>query len=113
MEAPYVITMLGSDISVEFQESIVVENDPAMGTYEQEQSRILIKSGMSQSSVRDTLMHEILHAILQHYSMDSEKIVRVMTPALVSLMRDNPHLVKFLTRDARTSPQTSTVADAG
>lgn len=97
MEAPSLIKMLGSDIEVSFLPSVVVDNEPAMGSYEQEQSRILVKEGMSVSSVRDTLMHELIHAILQHYEMDSEKLVRVITPALVSLLRDNPKLVEFFT----------------
>ena len=97
MEAPYVIKMLGSDVAVDFLESVIVDNDPAIGTYDQELSRILIKDGMSASSTRDTLMHELLHAILQHYEMDSEKIVRLMTPALIAILRDNPKLVRFFT----------------
>jgi len=97
MEAPALIRMLGSDIQVKFQESLSVDGSAAMGTYEQEQSTIILKDNMSLSSIRDTLVHELIHAILQHYEMDSEKIVRVMTPALVTLLRDNPDLVRFIT----------------
>lgn len=97
MEAPDVIKMLGSDVEIVFLPSVVVDNEPAMGSYEQEQSRILLKEGMSASSVRDTLMHELIHAILQHYEMDSEKLVRIMTPAFISVLRDNPGFVRFLT----------------
>lgn len=97
MEAPRLIKMLGSDVAIDFLESVIVDNDPAMGAYDQELSCILIKDGMSASSTRDTLMHELLHAILQHYEMDSEKIVRLMTPALLAILRDNPKLVRFFT----------------
>jgi hypothetical protein len=97
MEAPALVRILGSDVEVVFLPSVAVDNEQVMGTYEQEQSRILIKSSMSRSSVRDTLVHEIIHAILQHYEMDSEKIVRILTPAIVSIIRDNPQLISFLT----------------
>lgn len=99
MEAPHVIKMLGSEVTIEFLDAVVVDNEPAMGSYDQELSRIVIKRGMSLSSIRDTLMHEIIHAILQHYEMDSEKTVRILTPALLSMLRDNPRLVSFLTEE--------------
>jgi hypothetical protein len=97
MEAPRVIKLLGSDIKIELQENVKVDGSEAMGTYDQEQSLILIKDNMSISSTRDTVMHEVLHAILQHYEVDSEKTVRILTPAIISVLRDNPALVTFIT----------------
>lgn len=98
MDAVRAVKILGSDITIEMRESLLVDNEPAMGSYEQEMSLIVIKDNMSESSTRDTLMHEILHAILQHYAMDSEKLVRIITPALISLLRDNPDFVSLIMR---------------
>jgi hypothetical protein len=97
MEAPDVIKLLGYDISVRFRPIILVDDSTALGTYIQDKTEIQLKSSMSKSAERNTLLHEVLHAILQEYELDSEELVRAVTPALLGLLRDNPALVDYLT----------------
>jgi hypothetical protein len=56
------------------------------------------------SQVRDTLLHEALHAVVADTRTrldrdDEEQLVRVLTPGLLALIRNNPHLVAFLLED--------------
>jgi hypothetical protein len=97
VEAPNVIKLLGCNVDVKFRSVIVVENSTALGTYIQEKTEVQVKSGMSLSAERNTLLHELMHAILQEYELDAEELVRVVTPALLALLRENPELVTYLT----------------
>jgi len=97
MEAPDVINLLGYDINVRFKPMILVDNATALGTYIQDKTEIQLKSNMSKSAERNTLLHELLHAILQEYELDSEELVRIVTPALLNLLRSNPKLIAYLT----------------
>ncbi len=96
MEAPRVIKLLGYEINVRLRSSILVDNSTALGTYIQEKTEIQIKSGMSKSAERNTILHELIHAILQEYELDSEELVRIITPALLSMLRENPEFVQYL-----------------
>jgi Zn-dependent peptidase ImmA (M78 family) len=97
VEAPNVIKLLGYRIVVKFCSVVLVDNATALGAYIQEKTEIQIKSGMSKSAEQNTVLHEVMHAILQEYELDSEELVRVVTPALLGLLKDNPALVDYLT----------------
>jgi Zn-dependent peptidase ImmA (M78 family) len=48
----------------------------------------------------DTLLHEILHAIwhcmgIQEGSLDEERVVRMVASGLMTVMMDNPQLLKY------------------
>jgi len=72
-----------------------------------DQGRILIKGALTEDPTRDTLLHEILHALIDQTSvkrqlkdMDKdleEDFVWALTPRLLGLLRDNPELVEYLT----------------
>ena len=51
----------------------------------------------SHEIVRDSVVHEILHAILMMYDRDDEDLVRILAPMLLQVMRDNPKLMLALT----------------
>ena len=97
METPNVIKLLGNHVAVRKRSVIIVDNTTALGTYVQERTEIQVRSGMSASAERNTVLHEMLHCILQEYDLDSEEIVRVLTPALMAVLRDNPYLVDYFT----------------
>ena len=71
-------------------------------------SRIRVQKGMDVHAERDTVMHEVLHALLENvglaYEMREddyeEKVVRRLAPALLDLLRRNPRLVQYLTSPA-------------
>ena len=51
--------------------------------------------------LRSTLMHELLHALCDLTGVDDDKaeerIVTVLAPALLALLRENPRLLEWLT----------------
>jgi hypothetical protein len=47
--------------------------------------------------VRDSIVHEVIHAILLMYDRDDEDLVRLLAPMLLQVMRDNPRLMLALT----------------
>lgn len=62
---------------------------------------ILIAPGNAPSQERDTMLHELLHAIWAHTGLDyddeqQEQIVRSLSTPLLGALRDNPRLVTFL-----------------
>lgn len=67
--------------------------------------RIHLSPAQDASSRRDTLLHECLHAIFYESGLasvlavsddDEERFIRLLTPWLLALLRDNPRLVIFL-----------------
>lgn len=68
------------------------------------QERIVIDKTYAPGYVRDTHLHEALHAVIHVYSLDDmirdeEEFVSRFTPALIALLRDNPQLVRLLLAD--------------
>jgi Zn-dependent peptidase ImmA (M78 family) len=90
------VRLLGQDIDVEY-----VKGLEDYGNFEQKNATIFIDSELTLQPMQDTLLHEIMHAILQAYEKDTEVLVRILTPALLGLLKDNPHLIKFLTQTGR------------
>lgn len=81
-----------------------------IGITDVEAGRIVVRGGIEQSvhNVRDTLLHEVIHAVLSLTSLDgqtdvfktdrmSERVVEVLTIHLLDTMRRNPELVAYLT----------------
>lgn len=73
--------------------------------------RIWIKDHLAPSSERDTVLHEILHAVVDQLDLKrrfkeevdkqfEEDVVYALTPRLLALLRDNPQLVTYLVEDA-------------
>ena len=65
---------------------------------------IHIDPTLAASQMRDTVLHEVLHACLSLIGADEflspskeERLVRALSPALLQVLRDNPKLVRFLT----------------
>ena len=90
-----------------------VEYDPDLytsgefGKRDGNRARITLCPGQSPTILRDTLLHEVLHGVLDvtgiaHELGDEkeERYVRRLTPALLDLLRRNPRLVALLTEAA-------------
>lgn len=74
-------------------------------------ARIVIHPGQARTQLRDTLLHETLHAILDGAGMandgvsvslpgDEELVVSRLSPLLLDTLRRNPDLVAVLLEDA-------------
>jgi hypothetical protein len=62
---------------------------------------ISVDAAQARSQVADTLLHEITHAILEAVGLDEdteERVASAMGPGLLALLRDNPALVRWVTR---------------
>lgn len=92
-EEVQVVRLLGQDLLIRY-----VPGLPDYGNFEQKTGTIYIDPALTLQPLQDTLLHEIIHAILQAYEKDSELLVRILTPAMLGLIKDNPHLVRLLTR---------------
>lgn len=77
-----------------------MDPDTIMGQYVSTQNSIYItpiKNGENLN--RDTLLHEILHAITHLKGVpvhDEENMIRTLTPALIEFVTQNPEVVEYV-----------------
>ena len=65
---------------------------------------ILLQPGQAADFERDTLLHEVLHAIVAESGLRAwftdqdkeEELIRVLAPALLEVLRENKSLVGYL-----------------
>jgi len=70
-----------------------------MGRCYYSKSEIVISEAYEERKQRNTLWHEIIHAISDTYQIGlTEEQVRMMEVGIVGLIDDNPHLIEFTTR---------------
>lgn len=79
------------------------ERSDLLGRTEHRQTRILLRPDQSPSCMRDTLLHECLHAVFEMTGIatevgpdDEEKFVRRLTPAILDMLRSNAPLLACL-----------------
>src|SRR5690349_6697697 len=77
----------------------VIDDPDKLGETDDSHTLITITSDQSECSTRDTVIHEALHAImwcsgarrvLDLSHKHEERIVRLLSPAVLALLRDNP-----------------------
>lgn len=86
------------------------------GFVDKEKGLIGIGMQESEDTMRSTLLHEILHALIKTYNIlgyevaegDEENIVRRLEAPLFEVMKKNPHIIKYLWLDADDNAQEST-----
>lgn len=59
---------------------------------------------LAPSQIRDTVLHEVLHAVINDFPSDldgaaEEALVRGLSPGILAVLRSNPQLVAFLLKD--------------
>ena len=67
------------------------------GEVDERAATINLDVDASPEVIRDSIVHEIIHAILMMYDKDDEDLVRVLAPMLLQVIRDNPRLMLALT----------------
>lgn len=82
-----------------------------VGAYGSDKQTVLIDDDLGPDQERETLLHELLHGVMKQCglgalfeewekSMDTkeieEKVVNLLSPRLLELLRDNAPVVKFL-----------------
>lgn len=75
----------------------------ADGATNYSQRVIAVNGSLSEQSQRETLLHEVLHAVIDQTGFrnlekeEEEKLVASLSPPLLSVLRSNPTFVSFLT----------------
>ena len=62
---------------------------------------IAIDNEQSRSQMADTVIHELVHAVLNVTDLDNEieeRVCLALGPGLLGVLRDNPALVKWLVK---------------
>ncbi len=94
MKPPRSIDVLGKSWTVVIQEM----EDTDYGMCEHAKNRIIVSPKQSTDSMRDTLLHELLHAIdIELQAKMGERRVRLIATGLLQVLRHNKALVAFLT----------------
>lgn len=102
LEMPFTVEVMNKD------ESLGRDAEPgAIGMTQVLQQRITIRGpeDLSHAMAVETLLHEVLHAIIEVYGIrvlmpeGDEAFVTVLTPALLHTLRANPTLVRALLVD--------------
>jgi len=98
--------ILPTVIKLGYQDIKITEEDlvDAQGCYQAEQSKIRIKEDMDKREQMNTLLHELLHAIVYVYGLkkdfktdeEEEKIVNLLANGLTEVLVRNKDLVMFI-----------------
>ena len=93
---PKRIDILGKNYAVE----VVKRDNSDYGETFVDQCRIQVAQYQCDAQKRDTLLHEVMHAVdhEMHCGM-SEKQIRRMATGLLAVLRQNPAFANFLTGD--------------
>jgi len=77
-----------------------------VGHIEYRKNRIQIADDVPSSRQREALLHEILHATCSATGInerldadEAEYVVTALAPALLAVLRENPHVVAYLTSE--------------
>jgi len=80
-------------IEIEPKEDLITASERFYGQILYDKSKILLKADVSEEQKRNTLLHEIIHAVDEAYNIElSEKQVDTLGNALMAVFIDNPDL---------------------
>lgn len=103
MKPPKLIYVGPTNVDVKFKKNLSAA--AYVGEFDEGNTAILLRKEQSEASLRDSVIHEILHVIIylagirQNLNLphdEEEKLVVAISPWILALMRDNPTLVEFL-----------------
>lgn len=96
MNIPKEVKILGLIYKVEEVECIDVKNEETAGEADHNNLVIRLKSNLSSTQKENTLIHEIVHSILEslgdHEPSDDEKFVYRFSSVLHQVLKDNQSL---------------------
>ena len=98
MDIPRYLRIGPFQYSVELHDGYWNKDDVRVyGEMDERTATINLDVDASPEIIRDAIIHEVLHAILAMYDKDDEDLVRLLSPMLLQVLRDNPKLVLALT----------------
>ena len=89
-------------LDIEIKKHPSPEESEELGQWDIKQAQIMYDSSAKPEVVRETMLHETLHVVLEHTSIDNylhEDIISAMSPLLLHMLRSNPVLVRYLCAD--------------
>lgn len=99
---PSVIRVAGRDWAVVTADLSDIQ---AVGLSDPTTHTITLHPGQSLAHEQDTLLHEVMHAVLRQqgrpYSTTEERYVTALATGLLGVLHDNPALTKYLMRKRR------------
>lgn len=98
MEIPRYVKVGPYNVLIEQHDGYFNRDDERVyGEYDERNCTINLDVDASAEMIRETILHEILHAILGMYDKDDEALVRLISPMLLQVIRENPKLMLCLT----------------
>jgi hypothetical protein len=83
-----------------------VEEEGAIGYHSPTAHVIMVKPGLNKPETANTLLHETVHAIIEHAGLQltedgEEEIVRAVANGLCQVIRDNPAFMPCIVKGMR------------
>jgi hypothetical protein len=75
------------------------EHDKAYAFVDYINSEIVLRSDVSEDFLKENLIHEILHALLDNSGIPEEnldKTIQILSPRIHAFITDNPEFLKFI-----------------
>lgn len=92
------LKLLGKTVSVEFVDAIPNAPQGAVGLNNCNTLRILLLKDQADDSMKDTMLHEIIHMLDYEYQLGlKERHVHCLASGLYAVLKDNPQVTKWLT----------------
>lgn len=96
MNGPTQIRVVGKTYTIEYVER--VDDKDSSGESARDTQSIKVKKDQHQESARETLLHEVIHAVEGQLGLDlKEKQVHGLGVGLFQVLCENPEFVRFIT----------------
>lgn len=94
---PGTVRVLGKTYRVELHPL-----DDRFGDHSQLELLVRVRADMPPDEERESMLHELCHAIDEQLGLGiGEKRIRPLSVGVYAMLRDNPHLVKYLMKAQR------------
>lgn len=102
MKRPTKVRVNGAEFKIKYRK--FAESEKALGLCRYKEARLEIATGQTQFDTKDTVLHEILHAILSKQGHSGrcfenaleEKYVNPIATGVIGILQDNPELARWL-----------------
>ena len=102
IKRPDRIKIISKRFTIEYQPEGSADLDPGhSGECRTLEQRILIEEGQKPDTQKDTILHEVLHAISDEMELDlSEEQVTGASKGILAVLMDNPSFARYLLKKA-------------